>query len=155
MSRRDVDPYGLVYREQAWVLVGWCHLRKEVRSFRVDRMRGVEMAPKPKSPDFDRPTGFDVREHANRSPWTFAIEPAEEVELAFRAEAADTAHDDFGAGASRAQEGDVTIVRFSCTNPDFAASKILAAKGAIEVRHGDRLKRRVGDELAALAERYA
>jgi predicted DNA-binding transcriptional regulator YafY len=155
VSHRDVDPYGLVYREQSWVLVGWCHLRKEVRSFRVDRMRGVEMAPKPKSPDFDRPTGFDVREHANRSPWTFAIEPAEDVVLAFRAEAADTAHDDFGAASERTTEGDVTIVRFACTNPDFAASKILAAKGAIVVRRGDRLRRRIGEELDALVERYA
>src|SRR5688500_1509855 len=77
VSRREVDPYGLVYRDAAWVLVGWCHLRKEVRSFRVDRMRDVVMAPKPKSPDFERPDGLDVRAYASRSPWTFATEPAE------------------------------------------------------------------------------
>src|SRR5688572_6319357 len=26
-TRRDVDPYALVYREGAWLAVGWCHLR--------------------------------------------------------------------------------------------------------------------------------
>jgi predicted DNA-binding transcriptional regulator YafY len=155
VSKREVDGYGLVYREAAWVLVGWCHLRKEVRSFRVDRMRGVEMAPKPKSPDFDRPQGFDVREHANRSPWTFATEPAEEVELEIQAAAADTANSDFGPTSKRRTEGDRTIVRFACTNPDFAVSRILAAKGAIIVRAGDRLRRRIADELAAVATRYA
>jgi proteasome accessory factor B len=155
VSRRDVDPYGLVYREASWVLVGWCHLRKEIRSFRVDRMRDVEMAPKPKSPDFERPTGFDVREYANRSPWTFAVEPPEEIELAIRPEAAEIANDDFGPGAVKQADGELTIVRFTCTNPDFAVSKILAAKGAIAVRTGDRLRRRVAAELEAVAGRYA
>jgi predicted DNA-binding transcriptional regulator YafY len=154
VSRRDVDPFGLVYREASWVLVGWCHLRKEIRSFRVDRMRDVEMAPKPKSPDFDRPEGFDVREYAHRSPWTFAVEPPEEIELAIRPEAAEIANDDFGPGAVKHADGEHTIVRFTCTNPDFAVSRILAAKGAIAVRSGERLRRRVAAELEAVAARY-
>jgi proteasome accessory factor B len=155
VSRREVDPYALIYREGAWVLVGWCLLRKEVRSFRVDRMRDVVMAPKPKSPDFERPADFDVRAHASRSPWTFAIEPPEAVELELRPEAADLAHDDFGAGAERIPEGEGTLVRFACGNPEFAVSKILAAKGAIAIRKGDRLRRRLAEELAAVAARYA
>jgi predicted DNA-binding transcriptional regulator YafY len=118
-------------------------------------MRAVEMAPKPKSPDFDRPTGFDVRDHANRSPWTFKTEAPETIELAIHAEAADAARDDFGPGAERHSEGDVTVVRFACTNPDFAVSKILAAKGAIVVRAGDRLRRRIAEELAAVDARYS
>ena len=155
VSRREVDPYGLVYRDAAWVLVGWCHLRKEVRSFRVDRMRDVVMAPKPKSPDFERPAGLDVRDYASRSPWTFATEPPEDVELEIHPEAADTANDDFGASATRKTEGGSTIVSFACTNVEFAVSKILAAKGAIVVRRGDRLKKRLADELEALAARYS
>jgi proteasome accessory factor B len=155
VSRREVDPYGLVYREAAWLLVGWCHLRKEIRSFRVDRMRDVAMAPKPKSPDFERPADFDVRAYASRSPWTFDIEPAEQVELELRREAADHTHDDFGTGAETTTEGENTIVRFSCANPEFAVSKILAAKGAIAIRRGDRLRQRVAEELAAVDARYA
>ncbi len=154
VSRREVDPYALIYREGAWVLVGWCQMRKEVRSFRVDRMRDVVMAPKPKSPDFDRPADFDVRAHASRSPWTFGIEPPEQVELELRPEASDLAHDDFGHGAERTTVGETTIVKFTCGNPEFAAYKILSAKGAIVIRQGDRLRRRVADELAAVAERY-
>jgi len=154
VSQREVDPYALIYREGAWVLAGWCHLRKEVRSFRVDRMRDVVMAPKPKSPDFERPTDFDVRAHASRSPWTFAIEPPEAVELELRPAAADLVHDDFGSGAERIPEGEGTIVHYTCANPEFAVSKILAAKGAIVIRKGDALRRRLADELAAVAARY-
>jgi proteasome accessory factor B len=154
-TRREVDPYALAYREGAWVLVGWCHLRKEIRSFRVDRITDAQMAPKPKSPDFERPEAFDVRTYANRSPWTFTNEPAETVELEFRVEAADAAAADFGDDAERRTEGDTTIVRFPCTNPDYAASQVLKAKGAIVVREGARLKKRIADELSAIAGRYA
>ena len=66
----------MIYREGAWLAVGWCHLRREIRSFRVDRMQTAEMAAKPKSPDFERPADFDVKAYAQRSPWTFVGAPA-------------------------------------------------------------------------------
>jgi len=154
-SRREVDPYGLVYRESAWYLVGWCHLRREVRSFRVDRIAEAAMAPKPKSPDFERPAGFDVRAFVNRSPWTFTTEPVEEVVLRLEPEAADTANEDFGPGAEMTQRGNAHVVRFRCGNPEFAVSRVLAAKGAIVVEQGDRLKARLAAELDAIAARYA
>ncbi|HVV87420.1 MAG TPA: WYL domain-containing protein [Kofleriaceae bacterium] len=154
-SRRDVDPYGLVYRESAWYLVGWCHLRHEIRSFRVDRIGDAVMAPKPKSPDFERPPGFDVRAFVNRSPWTFTTEPVEEVVLVFHRDAADTANEEFGPEAVKEPRGDAVVVRFPCGNPEFAVSRVLAAKGAIVVERGDRLRRRLADELAATEARYA
>src|SRR5678816_996595 len=91
VSRRELDPYALVYREGAWLAVGWCHLRQEVRTFRVDRIHEAVMAPKPKSPDFERPTDFDVKAYAQRSPWTFTSDPPEEVQLALTPEAAEVA----------------------------------------------------------------
>lgn len=154
-STRTIDPYALVYREGSWLVVGWCHLRNEIRSFRVDRVLSAEMAPKPKSPDFERPAEFDVRSYAQRSPWTFTTEPAEEVELVLSAEAADVANEDFGPTAVVRHEGEHVVVRFACGNCDFAVSRVLASKGAITVRQGERLHRRLAEELAKVAEQYA
>lgn len=154
-SRREVDPYGLVYRESAWYLVGWCHLRTEIRSFRVDRIHDATMAPKPKSPDFERPAGFDVRTFVNRSPWTFTTEPVEEVILELGADAADVANEDFGPQAHKVTTGSTMTITFPCGNPEFAVSRVLAGKGAITVRQGDRLRARLADELTAIAARYA
>jgi proteasome accessory factor B len=153
-SRRDVDPYAMVYREGAWLVVGWCHLRHEVRSFRVDRIREAVMAPKPKSPDFERPADFDVKAYATRSPWTFTSEPPEEVQLAISAESSELLNDDFGPTAVKRVDGNRTLVTFDCTNPEFAASRVLAAKGGIQVLRGDKLRARIADELAAIDERY-
>lgn len=62
-TTRDVDPYGVVYRKQRWYAVGWCHLRADVRVFRLDRV--LEAAPLEVT--FVRPEGFDVREHLVRT----------------------------------------------------------------------------------------
>ena len=154
ISSRELDPYAMVYREGAWLVVGWCHLRKEIRSFRVDRIHQAEMAAKPKSPDFERPADFDVKAYATRSPWTFTSEPAEEVQLAFSAEAAEIANEDFGSTAVKRHDADVTLITFDCTNPEFAAMRVLAAKGAIKVTRGDKLRARIAAELDAISERY-
>jgi proteasome accessory factor B len=153
-SRRDVDPYAMVYREGAWLVIGWCHLRQEIRSFRVDRIREAVMAPKPKSPDFERPVDFDVKAYAQRSPWTFTTELPEEVQLALSAEAAEIGNEDFGSTAVKRQDGSRTLVTFDCGNPEFATVRVLAAKGAIEVLRGERLRARITDELVAIEELY-
>jgi proteasome accessory factor B len=132
-------------------------MRREIRSFRIDRIREAVMAPKPKSPDFERPADFDVKAYAMRSPWTFTSEPTEEVQLALSAEAAEVANEDFGLTAVKRvdHERDRTLITFDCSNPEFAASRVLAAKGAIQVLRGDRLRARIADELDAIATRYA
>ena len=112
------------------------------------------MAPKPKSPDFERPMDFDVKAYATRSPWTFTSEPAEEVQLAFSAEAAEVANEEFGPTAVKRVDGDRTLITFDCANPEFATSKVLAAKGAIQVMRGDRLRARIAAELDAIEVRY-
>jgi proteasome accessory factor B len=154
MSQRDLDPYALVYREGAWLVIGWCHLRREVRSFRVDRIQEATPAAKPKSPDFERPADFDVKAYAQRSPWTFTVDAVEEVQLALSAEAAEVANEDFGATGVKRVDGDHTLITFDCANLEFAATRILAAKGAIRVVRGDRLRARVAAELAAIAALY-
>ena len=153
-SKRDLDPYALVYREGAWLAVGWCHLRKEIRSFRVDRILQADQAPKPKSPDFERPTDFDIKSYAQRSPWTFVVDPPEEVQLLLSAEAAEVANEDFGPTFVKRAEGDRTLVTFDCSNLEFAATRVLAAKGAIRVTRGDRLRARLREELDAIAAHY-
>jgi predicted DNA-binding transcriptional regulator YafY len=66
---RDVDPYGVVYRNQRWYTVGWCHLRSEVRVFRLDRV----LEATPLEVTFTPPDGFDAHTHLIRtlaSVWT-------------------------------------------------------------------------------------
>lgn len=73
-TARDFDPYGLVWRGGRWYAVGHCHLRRDVRSFRLDRVIAVQSL----SASFGRPESFDALAHLARSvatlPRAYAIE---------------------------------------------------------------------------------
>src|SRR5690348_13815024 len=68
-SERALDPYGLVYRAGRWYVVGYCHLRRGVRVFRLDRM----LAAAPTEERFKPPADFDPLAYAVAS---FAAIPA-------------------------------------------------------------------------------
>ena len=42
-SEREISPQRLVYYRDNWYLDGWCHLRKGLRSFSLDRINQVEI----------------------------------------------------------------------------------------------------------------
>jgi predicted DNA-binding transcriptional regulator YafY len=46
-TARDVEPLGVVCYGGTWNLVAWCRLRADVRHFRVDRIRTLEMLAEP------------------------------------------------------------------------------------------------------------
>jgi len=76
-SERDFDPYGLAYRGGCWYAVGWCHLRRGLRSFRLDRIQGVRVLETP----FTRPADFDALKHLTVSVATIPRKHAVDVVL--------------------------------------------------------------------------
>jgi proteasome accessory factor C len=53
---RPVDPYGIVHHAGEWYVVGFCHKRGDVRTFRIDRIASLE----PMNEKFERPQDFDL-----------------------------------------------------------------------------------------------
>jgi proteasome accessory factor B len=72
-QERQLDPYGLYFDRGAWYMVGYCHLREEIRSFRVSRVEaGVEPAHTAgEGPDFKRPPDFKLSDYSRILPWEF------------------------------------------------------------------------------------
>ncbi|WP_166839983.1 helix-turn-helix transcriptional regulator [Rheinheimera pleomorphica] len=60
---RHVDPYGLLFRSGRWYMSGYCHLRNELRTFRLDRLQHIELLQQ----SFNRPAQFDSAEHFTQS----------------------------------------------------------------------------------------
>lgn len=52
---REVDVYGLVLVGDYWYAPAYCHLRKELRIFRMDRVLSIEVT----ETNFERPQDFD------------------------------------------------------------------------------------------------
>lgn len=44
-TAREVDPYGVGSLYGRWYLLGWCHLRNDRRTFRIDRIRRMDVLP--------------------------------------------------------------------------------------------------------------
>lgn len=57
-TERSVDPYGVVLHWDLWYMVGWCHLRRAVRVFRIDRIVEADL----EDMHFERPTDFNSLE---------------------------------------------------------------------------------------------
>jgi predicted DNA-binding transcriptional regulator YafY len=45
-SRREVRPLALYFWSGVWTLAAWCELRKDFRTFRIDRMQEVVVLPR-------------------------------------------------------------------------------------------------------------
>ena len=64
-TSRTVEPYGLARWWDQWYLVGYCCLRKDLRTFRLDRIQDTHLLVE----TFTRPEDFDCRayliEHLN------------------------------------------------------------------------------------------
>jgi predicted DNA-binding transcriptional regulator YafY len=54
---REFSPYALAYRQGWWYVIGYCHLREAVRSFRVDRIQNLERLTIP----YEVPPEFDAQ----------------------------------------------------------------------------------------------
>jgi predicted DNA-binding transcriptional regulator YafY len=81
-TERDFDPYGLGYRSGFWYVVGMCHMRHGLRSFRLDRVLSVRL----RDASFARPRDFDALAHITYSlatlPRTHAVDVVLETDLA-------------------------------------------------------------------------
>ncbi|MDF3000416.1 MAG: putative transcriptional regulator [Bacillota bacterium] len=55
---RVLDPYGMLYWNNKWYTVGYCHLRREIRSFRAERILRIQQTQLV----FQRPNDFSAKE---------------------------------------------------------------------------------------------
>lgn len=61
--KRRVNPYALVFRGNTWYMIGYCHVRREIRTFRVARMEGVRATEE----NFEYPADFFITEYLRQS----------------------------------------------------------------------------------------
>ena len=147
-TSRRVDPYGLALRRGVWNLVGWCHLRKELRTFHVHRIRQVTMqAARPKQADFSIPEDFSIDAHVASWPWEYRIHAPVEVTLTLDETLAPLAPQLFGAPARGG------TLRLTVTHLDALLDQVLSmgtsAKLVGPSQARDRLRERAERVLAA------
>lgn len=69
-SERSLDPHGLIHFNATWMLYAYCHLRKAMRMFRLDRITKLELSEL----KFERQAGFSVQALSGESHRPFRVE---------------------------------------------------------------------------------
>lgn len=80
-TTRNVDPYSIIPYDRSWHVIGYCHLREDIRIFKVDRIQHLEEMAETFVPD----PGFDLVAYLNEG-WGLmrgVDGPAEDVVLRF------------------------------------------------------------------------
>jgi predicted DNA-binding transcriptional regulator YafY len=49
-TSRTIEPFALLSTQENWLLVGWCRLRKDFRTFRLDRIQHLQVLNEPFEP---------------------------------------------------------------------------------------------------------
>jgi predicted DNA-binding transcriptional regulator YafY len=81
LSERSFDCYGLVCQDGRWYSVGYCHLRQDIRMFRLDRVLEVNL----EEASFNPPANFDCADFVVKAlattPYTWSVEVLLETTL--------------------------------------------------------------------------
>ena len=79
-GKRKIDPYALMFRAGWWYVVGYCHLRTALRTFRVDRIQKLDILNR----TFVIPDDFDIHAYLEKE---FKNQPTVQAHLRFIPEA--------------------------------------------------------------------
>jgi predicted DNA-binding transcriptional regulator YafY len=146
--RRDADPYALANSRGWWYVVGFCRLRKAIRSFRIDRIHTLEVL----ETGFERPADFDARKYLIPEPQSAAVRGR----LKFAPAAAHLVLNNrfWWEGVEQQPDGSV-LAAFSAPDLIWAASLTLSYGPAVTVEDPAELRRLLGEWAQALAQRYS
>jgi predicted DNA-binding transcriptional regulator YafY len=149
LTSREFDVYGLVFRSGRWYVVGFCHLRKGLRTLRLDRVAHADVTARP----FERPAGFDAPEYLRRAMATLPRAIAVEVFVHADLQAVDAELPSV-LGIPEAREAGV-LLRGSADDLEWYARELMRLPFRFDVRAPVELRRTLARLASEIAAQYA
>lgn len=147
-AQRGLDPYALVHRWGWWYAIGFCHVHREVRTFRVDRILDVTLSDGifTPSPDFELQTYLKNEMQA---------QPQVIARLRFEPEFVSILSGNHSYWETMEPKADGSVeVTFSSPTLEWAASTTLSYGPAVEVVEPPELRVMVTQWIEATARKY-
>ena len=147
-EQRDLDPYALVHRTGWWYVIGYCHLRSALRTFRVDRIAELALTDQ----SFAIPADFDIRAYMAQEVQNI---PQIRVQMRFSPEFAHLAQYARGYWEALEEQSDGSIlVTFSTPDVYAAAGSALAYGPAVTVLEPPEVRQVVAEWAKATVTLY-
>jgi len=85
VTKRTIDPYALAAHQGQWYLVGYCHLQRDVRTFRCARIVALRKAPQSRGegPQFEVSPDFRLSDYVGLERWRLPRGEKMQVEARF------------------------------------------------------------------------
>lgn len=146
---RDVDPYVLVHGWGRQYCLGYCHLRQDIRSFRVDRILDLDMLEQ----TFAVPADFDLQTYVASQPY---FQRRIQVRLHFAPEAALQALDNRSQWDALEEQPDGSIIiTFEIPDIEVAATIVMSYGYLAHILEPAELRELVGQRAREMADRQA
>jgi predicted DNA-binding transcriptional regulator YafY len=147
-TRRGLDPYALVHRWGWWYVIGFCHVHREIRTFRVDRIFEIALLDS----TFTRVSDFNLQEHLKND---LQAQTRIVARLRFESGFADLLAGNHSYWETMEQQADGSVeVTFAAPTLEWAASNALAYGPAVEVLEPQPLRRMVAEWIEATGRKY-
>ncbi len=148
LTRRRVDPLGLVYYTDHWNLIAYDHLRDAIRNFRLDRIREMHVG----MGRFEKPEGFELNNYLEER----RDSTGQRIVLRFDAQEYRWARRGIPAKieVERELEDGSKEVTFYFENLPYVARWLLRYGTRAEVVEPDLLKEEIRHLALSLAEQY-
>ncbi len=143
---READPYALIRIRGAWYLNAYCHLRKDRRNFRLERIEGLTLLDQRFTPPATRP----------QRPQRLSVAEGVEARILFDAEAARWARESpsfFTIAQEDTADGGL-LVTLRSRQEDEITQWLLSWGSHVRVLTPDSLRQRIASEAAALLRLY-
>ncbi|HEX8908737.1 MAG TPA: WYL domain-containing protein [Anaeromyxobacteraceae bacterium] len=151
-TERDVDPYGLFQRGGAWFLVGWCHLRRDLRTFHLSRIESLAVnAAAPRTPDFSPRPGVSLADLAAREAWEYAKHAPVRCRVRLEPPVPAEVIASFGPRAQVTDDGGATLVEVEATNGEGLLRHVLSLGDRAELLAPRALREQARRVLGQLA----
>jgi proteasome accessory factor B len=146
-TKRNVDPYGLIFRKGKWTLVAWDHLREDIRTFVVTRIEQLQLNHrKPGTPDYQIPDDFTLRSYQDQQPWELQIHEPVQVTL----QISEHRVNELMPQLSKARNLGQGTFQLLVTNQSGLVSWVLSQKTDVQVLEPAELNNQIFDVLQAL-----
>jgi len=146
-TQRGLDPYALVHRWGWWYVIGFCHVHKEVRTFRVDRILEVSLVD-----TTFVPSNFDLQQYLKNE---MQSQPQIKSRLRFEADFANiiAGNHSYWETVEIKPDGSVEVT-FPSPTLEWAASTALGYGPAVEVLEPPELRSMVANWLDVARRKY-
>jgi len=152
ITTRTVNPYHLMFRQGAWYLIAYCHWRKEIKIFRIERIKEIKISEE----KFEIPAKLSLSTYMGKS-WQVVRGKDQTIKVKIYPPVSRWVKEEIRHPTQKREELFDGSVIFSAEVSGLIEVKkwILGMGSYAEVLSPKILRKEIAEEIAGMQERYA